>query len=133
MTTPTESPSALLRRAADRLDEHAGAATKGPWFAHDTHLGGWSGHTATVMSGEYPATELRAWLPTMSSEPWDETRNVWADAAYIAAVDPLVGQAVAVILRAAASTADGLHRPDGVDVIAAAMVAARRILGKETP
>lgn len=80
----------LVRWLTACLDEDeriARAATPGPWRAHDTHLGQY-GHTATVLSGERNTTDLRAWLPTMSQEPWDETRNVWNDAEHIAAHDP---------------------------------------------
>lgn len=71
----------------DADERIARAATKGPWRAHDTHLGQY-GYAATVLSGEGNDTDLRAWLPSMSNEPWDEKRNVWADAEHIAARDP---------------------------------------------
>lgn len=62
------------------------AASPGPWRTHDTWLD-WGGHTATVLRG--PADKVAiagvAWLPTRSPEPWDETRNVWNDATFIAA------------------------------------------------
>lgn len=90
MTTPADE----LRAAAETLRGLAADATPGPWRQHDTHLGQY-GHTATVLSGEGTTTELRAWLPTMSQESWDETRNVWNDAAYIAAMHPLVGLTLA--------------------------------------
>lgn len=80
----------LARWLGEQLDEDeriARAATPGPWRAHDTHLGQY-GYAATVLSGEGNDTDLRAWLPSMSNEPWDEARNVWADAAHIAAHDP---------------------------------------------
>jgi hypothetical protein len=80
----------LARWIGAQLDEDeriARAATSGPWRAHDTHLGQY-GYAATVLSGEGNDTDLRAWLPSMSNEPWDETRNVWADAAFIAEHDP---------------------------------------------
>ncbi|SES03935.1 ead/Ea22-like family protein [Streptomyces qinglanensis] len=99
MTDP--SPADELRTAAARLRALATAATPGPWRQHDTHLGQY-GHTATVLSGERNDTELRAWLPTMSQESWDETRNVWADAAYIAAMHPGIGLALADWLEHAA-------------------------------
>ncbi|MFF0512456.1 DUF6221 family protein [Streptomyces sp. NPDC004250] len=76
-----------LRAQLDEDERVATAATAGPWRAHDTHLGQY-GHTATVLSGEGNATDLRAWLPSHSHEPWDETRNVWNDAAHIARHDP---------------------------------------------
>lgn len=90
MTTPAEE----LRAAAARLRALAADATPGPWRQHDTHLGQY-GYTATVLSGKGNDTDLRAWLPSMSHEPWDERRNVWSDAAYIAAMHPGVGAALA--------------------------------------
>jgi hypothetical protein len=83
-----------LRAAATKLRELATAATPGPWRDHDTHLGQY-GHTATVLSGKGNSTDLRAWLPSMSQESWDQTRNVWADAGYIATMHPGVGAALA--------------------------------------
>lgn len=80
----------LARWIGEQLDEDARiarAATAGPWRAHDTHLGQY-GYAATVLSGDGNDTDLRAWLPSMSNEPWDEKRNVWADAEHIAAHDP---------------------------------------------
>jgi hypothetical protein len=80
----------LVRWLGEQLDEDeriAKAATAGPWRQHDTHLGQY-GHTATVLSGDRNETDLRAWLPSMSQESWDEARNVWADAAHIAEWDP---------------------------------------------
>ncbi|MDX2766418.1 DUF6221 family protein [Streptomyces europaeiscabiei] len=76
-----------LRAQLDEDERIAKAATPGPWRAHDTHLGQY-GHAATVLSGEGNDTDLRAWLPSMSQEPWDEARNVWADAEHVAAHDP---------------------------------------------
>lgn len=93
MTTPADE----LRAAAERLRVLATEATPGPWRQHDTHLGQY-GYTATVLSGERNATELRAWLPTMSQGPWGEARNVWADAGYIATMHPGVGAALAAWL-----------------------------------
>lgn len=76
-----------LTACLDEDERIARAATAGPWRAHDTHLGQY-GYAATVLSGDGNDTDLRAWLPSMSNEPWDEKRNVWADAAHIAAHDP---------------------------------------------
>lgn len=90
MTTPADE----LRTAAETLRKLATDATPGPWRQHDTHLGQY-GYTATVLSGEGNDTDLRAWLPSMSHEPWDETRNAWPDAMYIAAMHPGVGAALA--------------------------------------
>jgi hypothetical protein len=97
----TTTPADELRGAAEKLRSLATDATPGPWRQHDTHLGQY-GYAATVLSGEGNDTDLRAWLPSMSQEPWDETRNVWPDAQYIAAMHPGVGAALAELLETAA-------------------------------
>jgi hypothetical protein len=94
MSEPTPSPAEEIRAAAEKLRKLAADATPGPWRQHDTHLGQY-GYAATVLSGEGNDTDLRAWLPSMSQHPWDETRNVWPDAMYIAAMHPGVGLALA--------------------------------------
>lgn len=99
MTAPT--PADELRKAAEKLRTLATTATPGPWRQHDTHLGQY-GYAATVLSGEGNDTDLRAWLPSMSHKPWDEARNVWPDALYIAAMHPGVGAALADWLDSAA-------------------------------
>ena len=125
-----ETPAALLRRAAGRLRELSGAATAGPWRAHDTHLGQY-GHTATLVSGEGNTTDLRAWLPSMSQQSWDERRNVWADAEYIAAMHPGVGLALAVWLDAEARRLEATARPEWQEIVGAhALAVARQILGE---
>jgi hypothetical protein len=91
-------PNPLTEQQLDEIETRAAAATPGPWRDHDTHLGQY-GYTATVLSGEGNDTDLRAWLPTMSQTPWDETRNVWADAAFIAAVNPAVALALVADVR----------------------------------
>lgn len=122
-----ETPAALLRRAADKIRKLAGAATPGPWRAHDTHLGQY-GHTATVLSGERNETELRAWLPSMSQESWDERRNVWADSEWIAAMHPGVGLALAVVLEQAAKVLTSRPVADDLPLL----IVARQILGGVT-
>lgn len=99
---PTTEPAARLQAAATRLRALAAAATPGPWRQHDTHLGQY-GYAATVLSGEGNDTELRAWLPSMSQQPWDEARNVWPDAQWIAAMHPGVGEALAALLTSTAA------------------------------
>lgn len=98
----TTDPATRLTAAAAHLRQLSTAATPGPWRQHDTHLGQ-HGHTATVLSGERNDTDLRAWLPSLSQEPWDETRNVWADAAWIALMHPGVGEAIAALLTSTAA------------------------------
>ena len=135
----THSPADTLRAAALRLRALAEEATPGPWRQHDTHLD-LGGHTATVFSGTGNDTSLRAWLPTMSHEPWDDRRNVWADASYIAAMHPGVGTALADWLDSAASLVTGY--PDlgadhdrgacddfACDLVGHALAVARAILG----
>ena len=102
------NPTDELRTAAEKLRSLATAATPGPWRQHDTHLGQY-GYAATVLSGEGNDTDLRAWLPSMSQEPWDETRNVWPDAAYIATMHPGVGAALADWLDAEAAIWDAVE------------------------
>ncbi|MFD9752641.1 hypothetical protein ACFWYQ_21280 [[Kitasatospora] papulosa] len=132
--TPT-NPADLLRKAADRLREAAGHATPGPWRTHDTHLD-LGGHTATVLSGERNETQLLAWLPTMSHESWDETRNAWRNAGWMALMDPSVGLAVAAWLEAeAAAPITAQHSTRCVDpqcTTLAALTVARRVLGTAT-
>lgn len=108
MTTTADE----LRTAAETVRRLAEAATPGPWRQHDTHLGQY-GYAATVLSGEGNDTDLRAWLPSMSQEPWDETRNAWPDAAYIAAMHPGVGAAIAAWLAKLADFCDGVERAHG--------------------
>lgn len=125
MTAATETAPALLLRAADRLDELAVAATPGPWKCGGIGDFGWS-----VRMG-----------PTAVET--EDSRQGKADAAYIAAVDPLAGRAFASILRAAANDAEACDRQNARDpfndgktrvmyhpMTGAAMVAARKILGE---
>ncbi|MEU5624248.1 hypothetical protein [Streptomyces tendae] len=117
------NPADELRTAADKLRKLATAATPGPWRNHDTHLGQ-HGHTATVLSGEGNDTDLRAWLPSQNHEPWDETRNVRNDAAYIAAMDPGVGTALADWLEETARNSEPFET-----INARALAVARAING----
>lgn len=137
------TPADELRAAATTLRQLATDATPGPWRQHDTHLDQYS-HTATVLSGDRtdpgPRGHLRAWLPTMSQDSWDNTRNVWADSAYIAAMHPDVGSALAALLTAVSYDPDdeslqepGNDRHNACDrtvcIPAAALSVARAING----
>ncbi|MEU8158137.1 hypothetical protein AB0B94_31165 [Micromonospora sp. NPDC048986] len=95
----------ILRAAAATLRKAGSAATPGPWRTHDTYLNT-GGYTATVLSGPPGQSDLRAWLPTLSGKPWDERRNVWNDAAWIALVDPDLGELLAAWLESAAHDAE---------------------------
>lgn len=126
---PEAEPAVLLRRAAALLRERATAATGGEWRTHDTHLP-LGGHTATILVGERNDTELLAWLPTMSHEPWDDERNAWRNADWIATVHPGVGLALAAVFEAWARMGGWdpglLHRVGGPETLAVA----RAVLGE---
>lgn len=100
------TPAEELKAAADKLRALAAAATAGPWRQHDTHLD-LGGHTATVLTDreDINDTELIAWVPTWSHEPWDEARNAWNNAVYVAAMHPGVGAALAELLERQAKQA----------------------------
>lgn len=100
---PDTTPTTELRAAAALLREAASHATPGPWRTHDTWIDH-GGHTATVLTDrpDINDTELVAWLPTMSNQPWDEARNAWRNAGWMALMDPSVGLALADWLDASA-------------------------------
>lgn len=122
----THTPADQLRAAVTLLREAASTATPGPWRTHDTWIDA-GGHTATVLTDRESIndTDLVAWVPTMSNTPWDETRNAWRDAGWMALMHPGVGLALAVWLEwQAAALADGhIAIPD------AALTVAREVLG----
>lgn len=128
--TDQPTPADELRAAAEKLRALATAATPGPWRDHDTHLGQY-GYAATVLSGEGNDTDLRAWLPSMSQTPWDQTRNAWPDAAYIAAVHPLVGLALVKLLEAQLWIAENDPGSFGTVTDKIALTIARHINGSE--
>lgn len=97
MTAP-ESPSALLLRAADVLDELADAATEGPWSNDDPNAR-WGDDYAYRLVGGGKI------LATFSSE-----HNGPFNAAYIAAMHPGTGRDFAAMLRAAAEDAAACDR-----------------------
>ncbi|AHH98218.1 hypothetical protein [Kutzneria albida] len=96
----------LLADAANKLTKLGSAATPGQWWTHDTHLGV-GGHTASVLTGESGTSkvELLAWLPTFSNEPWDQSRNVWNNAQWIAVMGPTIAPFLAAWLSQAAQIA----------------------------
>ncbi|QLJ06774.1 hypothetical protein HZZ00_37735 (plasmid) [Streptomyces sp. NEAU-sy36] len=88
MTAQGEDVLAWLEQAINEREETARRASHQKlWRTHDTHLD-LGGHTATVLTGERNDTELLAWVPTMSHQPWDESRNAWNNAEHIALNDP---------------------------------------------
>lgn len=128
--TDTTSAADELRAAAALLREAASHATPGPWRTHDTHLGSAGGHTATVLTdrSDINDTELVAWLPTMSHEPWDEARNAWRNAGWMALMHPGVGLAVARWLESWAGVELSEHGPMPEDA-QHALAVARQLLG----
>ncbi|ACX71171.1 hypothetical protein pZL12.94 [Streptomyces phage ZL12] len=136
-TSPTpaaDRPADLLRAAAELLREAAGHATPGPWRTHDTHLGGVGGHTATVLTDRpnLNDTELIAWLPTMSHEPWDEARNVWRNAGWMALMHPGVGLALAAWLESAAERLGDTEASLATLLDPPALAVAQQLLGTST-
>lgn len=87
-----------LSETLDELERVATAATTGPWRHGDTWLD-LGGITATVLSGEGNASELRAWLPTFENTPPTWQRNSWNDAVHIARWDPKAVLGLVAALR----------------------------------
>lgn len=126
------TPAEVLAAAADKLDALAEAAIDGPWRPHDTHLT-LGGHTATVMRGEGNDVDLVAWLPTFSDSPWGQERKAWGTSEYIAAMNPLVGKALAELFRmefARIDATEKVHPPYRPDPEVLAL--ARLIIGGES-
>lgn len=103
--------SGALTEAADRLDHLAAEATEGPWWTEANSMinvlpGGqaeeftsWSVHSPAA-DDETPTTMLAG--PERDPLTGGLTGGIWAedDARYIAAMCPLIGKKVAMILRA---------------------------------
>lgn len=87
------TPAEELAAAADKLEALASAASHGPWIEAGFGDSGWS-----VIGGDYPFTSGFA----IETEDSDQGK---ADAAYIAAMNPLVGKALAEMLRDQATSA----------------------------
>ena len=102
-----DSPADPVAAYLAEVREREQGATKGPWRTHDTWLES-GGHAATVLSGEGNATDLRAWLPTFAGGlvAWDEGRNVWNDATFIAGARADVPR-----LLAAVEAVLAIHKP----------------------
>ena len=111
----------LLRRAAARLDELAVAATRGPWrvapIAKRADVRGLPENTSGDYRGDSIATAADSEFGACSQ----------SSAAYIAAMHPGVGKALAAWLR---GEANALHLCPG-HVAVAALTVAREILGAD--
>lgn len=81
------TPAEELTTAADKLDALAAAASHGPWIEAGVGEFGWS-----VIGGDFPLTSGFG----IETEDNDQGK---ADAAYVAAMNPLIGKALADMLR----------------------------------
>jgi len=98
-TETTQTPAALLRKAAADMRERAQAATPGPWWPV---AGVWQTETfAAVIGPEGVAEDAETWLMATGRGPVSQE----ADADHAASWHPLVALAVAEWLDAAADTA----------------------------
>jgi hypothetical protein len=96
----TESPAALIRRAAALMRERAEAASRGPW--HQICLG--SEGCQVINDGRL---RDRKHVSFSGRKEWKADH---ADAVYIAGMHPLVALAVADLLESAAvEIDDGMH------------------------
>lgn len=98
-------PAAELRAAADKLRALAAAATQLPWRKHDAEYP----HLVIQAPADAPASECAGMVST------NLTPNEDADAAYIAAMQPGVGAALADWL-------DGEAKKHAASIAAAASV-----------
>lgn len=114
------TPAEELRAAADRLDKLAGGATQGPWRTDEI---GNPFCSAIVVAGR-PSKRARVELAETLHD---------ADAAYIAAMNPLVGKALVKAFRdeaeESARYARAALRDDGHPAL---LALARLINGGET-
>jgi hypothetical protein len=121
-----ETQSALLRRAADRVDALLAdlGDNRGPWYI------------ANADDHPYPQSIRNIGVPYVVADTYTDPPHVPTEARYICAMHPGVGKALAQMLRTeAASTADDEDHdsctPETCTTVAA-LLAARAILW-ETP
>jgi hypothetical protein len=116
--TATESPSALLLRAADRLDGLLAAMgdNRGPWYI------------ANEASHPYPQSIRNIGVPYVVADTFTDPSHTPDTARYICAMHPGTGRDFAAMLRAAAAMAEGMPEAADVSVIRTALSAARNVL-----
>lgn len=137
------TPAEVLAAAADRLDALAKAATAGPWTAEAnsciTRLPSGVAHEFSswaVFSPEMDDENPTTMVAGPERDPRDQKLwgGIWesVDARYIAAMNPLVGKALAAVFRAWARMGrldpDLLRRVGGDETVALA----RLIIGGES-
>lgn len=112
----TESPSLLLQRAAERLEELAAKATPGPW--RDEAMGS---DGSVVLAGGYTISTARR--PARCGE--------FADATWIATMNPLAAAPLVALLRDAARRMEGSPHlsPSGSTYQRSALELAKAVLG----
>ncbi len=126
---PDRSPHELLTAAADRLDTLLAEATPGPW----TNLGPDSLAPWTVYDRQWSiaSTTVYDHNEPLSNKPGATGPayiNADANAAYIAAMNPLVGRYIATWLREAAIDAGGYASDRVPDFFPDELAVARAIL-----
>jgi hypothetical protein len=149
------TPAEVLAAAADKLDALVEDASDGPWTAEAssciTRLPGGVAHefvSWAVFSPEPDEEDPTTMVAGPERDPRDQKLwgGIWKaeDAAYIAAMNPLVGKALADVLRRfgnacerdMSSTHDLWSRPSRVDDripgLTAALDLARLIIGGES-
>lgn len=116
MTAMVESPSLLLRRAADRLEDEAreaAAAAGGPVWAVGEELSCECCYSVETVPPGFTVAHI-------------DSRCV----GFVAMADPASMLAFAGLLRTVAAFAEQLDVPEDIDSVRDAMAAARVVLGK---
>jgi hypothetical protein len=123
VTAATETPSALLRRAADRLDELLTPMPYGPRRLE-----------RRLRKGTQVLAQLDLYGPPLAGGNLETHRSYHpsrrAQAEYELAAQPDTMRDVAGMLRSVATMADGLPETNRVLLVRHALNAARRILGE---
>lgn len=118
MTTPADE----LRTAAESLRKAAEAATDGPWISETSPVYGFRVGTAN----------MRAWV-AFTGDYADEPDESGPDAAYIAAMHPGVGLALAGWLESTAESLDATTHPGWQETVAQPVLAVARAINGGQP
>jgi hypothetical protein len=131
------TPAELLLAAADRIDQALAAATPGPWYIGVDDCA-WISIATNNRADPLVQSERSGW--PVAATGHGETAE--ADAAWIALLNPQVGEPLAALLRMIGAwhsegfdTCSGIDRtnyPDAVkDITDDALALARAILGED--
>lgn len=119
------TPADEINTAAIRLRELATASTPGHWQAEELPADQHHKHPAHWVKTEYDDGPNMASSQVVADCPWKQ-----ADAAYIAAMHPAVGEALAGWLETTATSLTASTHPDWQGCVAAdALAVARAING----